>query len=98
MLIGKNYKIECPDNLNVIVYKFHKGSEKNGKVIADHWTTEGFYSTPASALNGLIRMEVKATELKDLQTVVNKITELENTLLTAIRTHRIDKESLRPEK
>ena len=69
MQIGKNWKIES-DELNVILYK--KQSEKAKR----QWRAVGFYRTVANALKDLVNHEIRATELKDLQTVVNKIDEL----------------------
>ena len=69
MLIGTKYKIESP--LNVILSK--KGKTKEGE---EKWTGIGYYSSVKSALHGLVEIEVKATELKDLKTIVAKIDEL----------------------
>ncbi len=74
MLIGKKYKIES-DALNVTLFRqtvVKKGS-KAGKV---NWTPIGYYSRIQHALKGLVDLEVKETELKDLKTVVAKQEEL----------------------
>jgi len=73
MLIGKNWKIEA-DELNVILYK--RQGQKLGEKAKYQWKAIGFYSTVANALKDLVNYEIRATGLKDLQTVVNKIDEL----------------------
>lgn len=74
MLIGKKWKLES-DDMNVILSKRRTRKSKDGKSY-QAWGTVGFYSTVANALKDLVNYEVRATELKDLQTVVNKIDEL----------------------
>lgn len=69
MLIGKKWKIES-DELNVTLY------QKQSKEAKREWRAIGFYSTVANALKDLVNYDVRATGLKDLQTVVNKIDEL----------------------
>ena len=75
MEIGKRWKVEA-DSLNVILLKKRTRKSREGKTYQD-WETIGYYSTPANALKGLVNYEVRETELKDLQTVVDKIVELE---------------------
>ncbi len=67
MLIGKNWKIES-DDMNVILMDLHKS--KKGE---ESWEIEGYYPTVKEALHGLVELEIKSTELKDLQTVCDKI-------------------------
>ena len=80
MEIGKHYKVESDRN-NVTLFK--KG--KNKKTGADTWHTEGYYPTVKAALHGMVEIEIKETELKDLQTVLTKITELHNLIETLER-------------
>jgi len=77
MEIGKHWKVES-DKCNIILYK--RG--KNKKTGADTWKVEGYYYSIKEALHALIEMEIKETELKDLQTVLTKITELHNLIET----------------
>lgn len=77
MQIGNKYKIESDRN-NVTLFK--KG--KNKKTGADTWHAEGYYPTVKAALHGMVEIEIKLTELKDLQTVLTKITELHNLIET----------------
>lgn len=75
MLIGKNWKVEA-DSLNVILSQRKVRKRKDDKPTYEDWEAIGYYSTVANALKDLVNYEVRATGLKDLQTVVNKIDEL----------------------
>jgi len=75
MLIGKNYKIES-DSLNVILFYGSIQKRRATNEPFERWNPIGYYSTVKNALHGLVNREIKATELKDLQTVVAKIDEL----------------------
>jgi len=68
--IGKKYKIEA-DELNVTVYQHHLS-----KTGGEYWRPIGYFTTPANALKFLVDLEVKRTELKDLETVTKKQEEL----------------------
>ena len=85
MLIGKNYKVES-DNLNVILSEWHKPSKKkDGTMTKGLWTPIGFYSRIDHALQALVNMKVKETELNDLKTVLTKIEEVEKEIMEAIK-------------
>lgn len=88
LFLGENYKIES-DELNVTVYKksdttsvrserMRKMHEAKGRVLTGKqtWGVKGYYSTIKSALHGIIDQEIRDTNLKDIQTVINKIDEL----------------------
>ena len=75
MQVGKNWRIKS-DPLNIILMRRHTTRPKEGKESKEYWTSEGYYSSLASALKGLVDMEVKETELKDLKTVMAKLGEL----------------------
>ncbi len=77
MEIGKRWKIES-DRFNITLFK--RG--KNRKTSADTWHTEGYYPTVKDALHGMVELEIKDTDLKDLQTIHATITELPNLLET----------------
>lgn len=46
---------------------------------------EGYFSSPGNALKALVNLEVKATELKDLQTVVDRIDKVEAMIEKALK-------------
>ena len=75
MLIGKNWKLEA-DNLNVMLFRRKVRQPKDGKPSYEDWEVVGYYGTVANALKDLVDYGVRETELKDLQTVINKIDEL----------------------
>lgn len=70
MNIGKKYKIES-DSLNVILYR--KERKKDGGI---RWKAICFFATLGGALKELVNLEVRLTQLKDLETVVKKQEEL----------------------
>ncbi len=70
MDIGKKWKIGS-DELNVTLLE--RGTTKKGK---EAWRIRGYYSTPASALKGLVNLKVNRSGLKDLETVVAEIDKL----------------------
>ena len=85
MLIGEGYKVES-DSMNVTLsHKVKRKSKKTGDAY-DFWQVVGYYSTPADALYGLVDQIVRDTELKDLKTVVSKISELYSMIETCLRT------------
>ena len=65
MLEIGNYAIGA-NRFNIILYERRKKS----------WREIGFFSTPQNALEGLADLEIRKTELKDLKTVCDKISEL----------------------
>jgi len=67
MEIGDKYKIES-DNLNIIVSR----KERIKKTNKDYWRNLAYFSTPQNALNFLVDLEVRETELKDITTVIKK--------------------------
>jgi hypothetical protein len=71
MLIGDKYKVES-DSLNVTLYK----KEISRKTDVINWRAIAFFSTPQNALDFLVDLEVKETEMKDLAAVVKKQNEL----------------------
>ena len=71
MLIGDKYKVES-DSLNVTLYKA-VNVKKTGGI---RWQPIAYFSSFQNALEGLIDMEVMATGLSDLKTVVKKQNEL----------------------
>ena len=74
MLIGKDWKIES-DPLNVTLYKkvISKKIGTKGKV---SWRVEGYFATIKSALDCLVELEVKETEMKEFRAVSKKLDEL----------------------
>ena len=70
MDLGDNWKIESGDQ-NVALFK--KSTKKGAK---NPWAVEGYYATVKGALKGLVNQEIRDTEIKDLQTVSDKIDEL----------------------
>jgi predicted phage tail protein len=74
--IGREWKVSA-DQLNVILHRRVKS--KTGK--ADHWEVHGYHSTLGSALVGLVRQGIRDTELADIQSVQDKIAQLEHDIL-----------------
>lgn len=81
MQINDKWKIEADTN-NIILLEAHtitgegRGRTTTKKIGEVYWTPAGYYGTVKSALEGLIRREIKGSGLKDLETVVKKIDEL----------------------
>ena len=74
MQIGRNWKIES-DPLNIVLLRRHV-SRKGDKKGQEYWTAEGYYSSLANALHDMVNFEIKETELKDLNTIMNKLNEI----------------------
>ena len=74
MLIGKDWKVES-DPLNIILSRLVDRTSKEG-VSSKGWRIEGYYSTVANALHGMVNFEIIGTGLDDFKTVVKKVDEL----------------------
>lgn len=72
MIINDQYKISS-DSLNVILYQ-KKINKENGN---PRWEAIAYFAEPKNALKYLVTMDVMTTGMKDLETVVKKIDELE---------------------
>jgi len=83
MFIGKKWKIES-DSLNITLLRKVIRKPKD-KLPYEDWEVEGYFRNVANALKGLVDLEVKETELKDLQTVAKKIDELEKLIDKALK-------------
>jgi hypothetical protein len=81
MNINDKYRLES-DNLNITLMEKHiisgegKGRKSTKEIGSEYWTPVAYYSTAKSALEGLVRREIKGTGFTDLETVVKKIDEL----------------------
>ncbi len=71
MLIGKDYKIEA-DSLNVILYE----RQMTKKTQKEYWKAIGYFSRFGTALKSLMDLRVRATGLRDFNTVCQKQDEL----------------------
>lgn len=71
MQLNKDWRIES-DELNVILKKRYA----NRKTQKEYWVGKFFYATVESALDGFVDMQIRATGLKDLETVVAMVKEL----------------------
>jgi hypothetical protein len=71
MLIGKKYKVES-DAMNVILYE-KEIAKKDGDI---RWRPMAYFSSIKYALRYLVNLELKATGLKDLETVNKKQEEI----------------------
>ena len=71
MLLGKNWKIES-NELNITLYE-RRESKNTGR---EYWRAHSYYSSVASALEGLVNINVNRSGLRDLETVNLKIEEL----------------------
>jgi hypothetical protein len=76
MATGHDWRIGA-DPSNVILYR--RVRSKGG--IKERWVIEGYYSTVGNALVALVRAGVRETELRDLQSVQDKIARLEHDIL-----------------
>jgi hypothetical protein len=87
MLIGKDYKIES-GTLNITLFKratiTGTGRGKRGMraVGETYWRPIAYFSNPQNALDYLVNNEVCDTGLKDLETVVKKIKELHELIVS----------------
>tara|TARA_R100000049_G_C1866339_1_gene27809 strand:- start:159 stop:419 length:261 start_codon:yes stop_codon:yes gene_type:complete len=75
MLIDKNWKMES-DELNVKIMRRRVRKATLEKPRSEYWVTEGYYGTVKEALHGLVKHEVRATGLKNVEVVVAKIDKL----------------------
>lgn len=76
MKISNRYKIES-DDVSITLYESYIG--KKGKSEGEEqWKAIGWFSTFKGVMSKLIDLEVKKTELKDLETIIEKIDELKN--------------------
>ncbi len=83
MQIGKDYQINS-DSLNVIVSKRRTRVRKaTGEKYKD-WENVGYFSTLTHALDFLVEQKVRDSGLKDLETVVGAIKDLEEKIETAL--------------
>ncbi len=71
MLIGKDYKIEA-DSLNVTLYE----RQITKKEQREYWKAIGFFARFGGALKSLVDLRVRATGLRDYNTVCQKQDEL----------------------
>lgn len=71
MIINEQYKIES-DYLNITLFK-KRSAKKSGK---ERWDSIAYFSHPQTALEYLVELEVMGTGMKDFQTVISKIDEL----------------------
>ena len=90
MLIGKDWKIES-DPLDITLSQRIIRKSKNG-TYHKVWRVEGYYSSVASALKGMVDQEVLGTGFSDFETVVKKIDELHK-LIDGIATQPMMRES-----
>lgn len=76
MRINNRYKIES-DDVSITLYESYigKGDKTKGK---EQWKAIGWFSTFKGVMGKLIDLEVKRTELKDLETIIEKIDELKS--------------------
>ena len=76
MRINNRYKIES-DDISVTLYESYIGKEGKFKG-KEQWKAIGWFSTFKGVMGKLIDLEVKKTELKDLETFIEKIDELKS--------------------
>jgi len=71
MNIGTKYKIES-DSLNIYLKERHE-NKKTGEV---YWRSIGYFATPQAALKSLVLLNVRESELKDLETVIKELNKI----------------------
>ncbi len=74
LMVGRNWRVAVIDSMNLGVYR-RLSSKDSGK---ERWEIQGYFGTLAGTLHYLIEREIKATDLKDLQTVVDKVEQLKH--------------------
>jgi hypothetical protein len=83
--VGENYKVDAIKN-NVVLYeKFdHRKIDENigeeeypEEKVENGWKVDGYFSSVEGALLALLKREVEKSELKDLETILNRIKEVE---------------------
>jgi hypothetical protein len=77
--IGDDYAIGS-NSLNVILFEKHTGQRGKSKG-KELWRERAYFSTPQNALDYLVELKIRKTDLKDLKTVCEKIDEI-HTLIT----------------
>ena len=78
MQINEEYQIVTDGDMNVMLMKRYQKKQKEGEPVQYDFKPCGYYRDTKQALKDFVRKEIFTTELKDLETVVNKIEELEN--------------------
>lgn len=78
MKINEEYQIITDGDMNVMLMKKYQKKQKKGEPVQYDFKPCGYYRDVKQALKDFVRKEIFTTELKDLETVVNKIEELEN--------------------
>jgi len=81
MIINENYKLES-DSSNITLLERNVVSGKRGRpplkeVGEVYWTPIAYFSNPQKALCYLVQKEINGTGMRDLKTIVDKISKLE---------------------
>jgi len=71
MLIGNKYQVRA-DPLQYILEEKRINRKNN----TEYWVAVGYFSTLQNALKHLVNLNVRATELKDLETVVERMEQI----------------------
>lgn len=80
MKINDEYEITTDGDMNVILMKRYQKKLKEGEDVQYDFKPCGYYRDVKQALKDFVRKEIFKTELKDINTIVDKIKELENTI------------------
>lgn len=80
MKINEEYQITTDKDMNVILMKKYQKKQKEGEPIEYDFKPCGYYGSIKQALKDFVRKEIFTTELKDMNTIVDKIKELEITI------------------
>lgn len=83
MKINDQYDLEI-DGIGTYILKYHYTSKVNTPATKD----VGYYGTPHQALSGCLKHGIIATDLKDLQTVCDKLDKLNADILKAINMNK----------
>jgi len=70
--VGKDWRVRT-DASNIILERRRRVLAKGKKPAHDYWCPEGYYSTVKNALEDLVELKVRESNLKDLKTVVAEI-------------------------
>lgn len=87
MQVDKFWKIEA-DSFNVILFKKVKRTRKADKTKYEDWEHVGYYSTPTNALHGMVEHRIKATCLKDMETITKELDKLHSAIDSLPKTFR----------
>lgn len=81
MRINEDYRILAEDKMNIQLQRRKVVQDKQSKNYGkETWTTQAYCCSFKSALKTFLDWEVNETGLKDLETIINKIEEVQRSI------------------